>query len=114
VMVQLYRRDGGYEYVDLPPILDRMKGTPHQGGYGTIAHHWGLIEQMPGEREDGSKRVGWWRLTDRGRAFVRGEITVPKKALIYNNKLFGFEGRQITISDALREPFDYRRLMGWE
>lgn len=35
-----------------------MKRTPHQGGYGTFGHHWDLIEPMPGEREDGSSRVG--------------------------------------------------------
>jgi hypothetical protein len=89
-----------------------MKGTPHQGGYGTFAWHWRLMEQQPGYRKDGSNRVGWWRLTDRGRAFVRGEIKVPSKARIYANRCLGFTGDPWTISDALRHPFDFRELMG--
>jgi hypothetical protein len=111
VMVKLYEVNQGREYVDLGPILDTMKGTPRQGGYGTLAHHWELIEAQPGERKDGSKRVGWWRLTDDGRAFVRSEITVLKKAQLYDNHLFGFVGKEITISDCLRTPFDFRDLM---
>lgn len=110
VMIEIFRRNEGRWFIDLPPVLDTMKGTAHQGGYGTLAHHWGLLEAMPGERDDGSNRVGWWRLSDTGRAFVRGEVTVPKRALIYNNRCIGFRGEPITISDALREPFNYRDL----
>jgi hypothetical protein len=113
VMVELFKRNEGRDYIDVPEVLDTMKGTAHQGGYGTLSWHWGLIEPMPGQREDGSNRVGWWRLTDRGRAFVRGEVTVPRKARIYANRLLSFEGEQWTISDALRHPFDFRELMGW-
>jgi len=113
VLIRLFRLNEGRDFVKLGPILDTMKGTAAQGGYGTLAHHWGLMEAMPGKREDGSNRVGWWRLTDLGRAFVRGEATVPKRARIFANRLLGYVGPPWTISDALREPFDFNDLMNY-
>ena len=111
VLIELHRRDQGGAYLFLPTILDTMTGTPHQGGYGTLGHHWGLLEPQPGEREDGSWRVGWWRLTDRGRAFVLGRRTVPKYARIYDGRCLGLDGPDWTIVQALGKRFDYRELM---
>lgn len=112
VLIALYRRDrGDGEYLFLPPILETLGGTPSLGGYGTLGHFWGLLETMPGEREDGSNRVGWWRLTELGRSFVRGAVTVPKYARIYNGTCLGLTGEAVTIEDALGERFDYRELM---
>lgn len=110
VMVELYRRDEGYEFQFLPDILDQMTGTAHQGGYGTLGHYWGLMEQQPGERDDGSNRVGWWRLTPKGRSFIYG-YPVPRYARIYAGTLIGLEGPDWTIQQALGEPFNYRDLM---
>lgn len=111
VMIALFRQGEGRNYIFLPAVLDTMKGTPHQGGYGTLGQFWGLMEQMPGEREDGSNRVGWWRLTDLGRRFVRLEARVPKYARIYNGRCLGHAGEQVTIRDALGSKFDYAELM---
>jgi hypothetical protein len=111
VMIELYRRQRGDEYVFLPRVLDGMTGTPHQGGYGTLAHFWGLLEQQPGERADGSNRVGWWRLTEKGRRFVRGEVTVPKHAHVFNGRCLGYSGPEWSIRQALGTKFDYAELM---
>jgi hypothetical protein len=112
VLIAVYRENGHGEYVFLPDLLDRMTGTAHQGGYGTLSHHWGLLEQMPGARPDGSKRVGWWRLTDLGKRFVLREVRVPQYANIYADRCLGFHGNRITIEDALGTKFNYRELMG--
>jgi len=118
LLIALYRYDDaeGREFVYLPPLLDRfgatiLKGTPHQGGYGTLSHHWGLIEAQPGEREDGSNRVGYWRVTDLGREFALERATVPKYARLYGNRLLGLHGEPISIQDALGNKFNYRELM---
>lgn len=113
VLIAMYRTPAGQtgEYVDIPALLDRMTGTAHQGGYGTFSHHWDLIAPQPGQREDGSTRVGFWRLTNAGVAFVRGHHTVPKYAHIYNNRRLKFSGKHITIRDALGKKFDYTELM---
>jgi len=111
VLIEMWKRDEGRDYLYVPAILDKMTGTPAMGGYGVISHFWELIEAQPGRREDGSDRVGWWRLTDRGRVFVRGLIPVHKYALIYNGKCLGLNGEMITIVQALGNKFDYRSLM---
>lgn len=111
VMIQMYRTNKGIDYVYLPPILDTMKRTPQQGGYGTFGHHWGLMEQQPGVRGDGSNRVGWWRLTDLGREFVRGTVSVPRKAYILNNQCLDYDGPPWMIWDALGTKFNYSELM---
>lgn len=102
--------DPGAQWVNIPR-LEKSKG-----GDEAKARFWGLIEPQPGERPDGSTRTGWWRLTDRGRAFLRGELTVPKRAKIYGGKFYGFvEGDPLVgIADIMDDQFDYDRLMRGE
>jgi hypothetical protein len=111
VMIELYRLGAWDEYVYLLNVLDEMTGIAHQGGYVTMAHWWRLMEQQPGEREDGSDHVGWWRLTPLGVQFVRGEATVPKYARLYDGRRMGLSGEPVTISDCLGHRFDYGELM---
>lgn len=69
-----------------------------------------------GSREDGSARVGDYRVTEMGRAFVRGEIAVPKHLYIYNNAVLEVEDaapvKQIKIREAFGKRFNYDELMG--
>jgi len=114
VMIALYHAGGDREFVFLPDVLETVGArTAHQGGYGTLGQFWGLMERQAGEREDGSNRVGWWRLTALGRDFVLGRATVPKYARLYNGRCLGVSGEPITINAALGAKFDYRELMGW-
>ena len=75
--------------------------------------YWGLVEKLEGERDDGSRRVGFWRLTPSGLAFVRRQLAVPKHARVYDNKCLGLTGDPVTIVDCLGKRFDYAELMGW-
>lgn len=78
--------------------------------------HWGLIEPKPGLRKDKSKRNGFYRMTELGRHFVRGEVKVPQYLSIQNNKLCQAGGEQvpmIDIHEAFGVKFDYARLMGY-
>lgn len=72
--------------------------------------YWGLIEEGDERREDGG-RAGWWRMTEKGRAFVRGLITIPKYARVYDSRLISLEGPEVSIRDALTDKFDYDELM---
>lgn len=72
---------------------------------------WGLIEEMPERREDGG-RAGWWRITQRGQAFVQNAINVEKYAHIYDGRVLGLDGSEVvSIKDALGTKFDYYELM---
>lgn len=76
---------------------------------------WGLIEAQPHKSgEDGKKSCGWWRITDVGLQFIKGESSQPRWAAIYNNTLLEKLGESITIRDALGQAFDYGVLMGWK
>ena len=74
--------------------------------------YWGLVEEQDGEREDGSKHVGWWRITEKGEAYVKGELAVPKYARIYNGRCLGLVVDETAdIRDALGKHFSYSDLM---
>jgi len=114
VMIALFQYKGweGREYVHLPTeLLDHMTGTAAHGGSGTEGRHWGLMEQAPGLRPDGSNRMGYWRLTALGRDFVNGNACVPKYAVIYGGECLRLEGREWWIFDALGRHFNYQDLM---
>jgi hypothetical protein len=72
---------------------------------------WGLLEAKEGEREDGSTRLGFYRITDKGRQFVNGQISVQERVKLFNQKFYGFDGDEITIKQALGSKFDYNELM---
>ena len=107
LMIAMYRTDP-FEYMYVPALYRKIE----VGGGDTVkCAHWKLIEQQPGERPDGSKRNGYWRLTKSGRQFVQGRLWVRQKALIYNNTCFGFKGKLWHITDALGHKFNYWELM---
>lgn len=80
--------------------------------------HWGIIEQREGDRDDGSPRNGYWRLTSLGRAFARGEASVPKYVYMYNDAVYPAEAvgadpdqGEVTIRDALGKRFNYAEVV---
>jgi hypothetical protein len=75
------------------------------------ARYWGLLEEDQATREDGSKRTGWWRFTDKGVAWVKNETAVPKYAHLYDGRCLRLSGDNVTIRDALGSKFNYNELM---
>lgn len=72
---------------------------------------WGLVEEERTRRPDGG-RAGFWRVTEKGEAFIKGNYPVPKYALIYNGTLLSMDAAEVvTIKDALGGKFDYSELM---
>ncbi len=94
------------------PIEEFMRVMGHQrSGDFSYLVHWGLLEKMTGKRPDGSSKNGFYKITDKGVRFVKGEITVPQTLIIYNGKCEGFEGMQVDIKYGLGKRFDYAELM---
>jgi len=78
---------------------------------GAQLQWWGLIE--PGQaRADGGKG-GEWRITDSGRDFVLGQLSVARHAKVFDGSLLGLDasGGYITIEEALSAEFNYSELM---
>lgn len=79
-----------------------------------LLRHWGLLLPRGDERDDGGKHSGYYRITDRGRAFVRGEVDVEKYIYLYDQKLLPQplgDRERTTIQEALGDKFNFRELM---
>jgi hypothetical protein len=100
-LVRLYRAGGTDTFVESKTVK-----VPGQGGDATRLRHWRLVEHEKERRPDGG-RSGFWRVTERGERFVRGEIAVPKYAYTYDGRCLLLNGDPGTISDVLGESFDY-------
>lgn len=107
VLVSAYGRHGDDWYHNSTLIREARLKVGHDS---TGARYWGLIEEESVRRVDGG-RSGWWRLTELGQQFARGEVTVPKYALLYDNEVLRLEGEAISVAESLGEKFDYEVLM---
>lgn len=83
------------------------------GAEGDFAklRYWGLIEESVETRPDGG-RAGWWRVTELGAEFVRGERRVRRHAVVYDARRLRLEGPMVDVTTALGKRFHYNELMG--
>lgn len=84
-------------------------GVKIKGSHGKLKY-WGMLEQR--QNTDPKKHnSGYWSITQRGIDFVHGKLLVTRKALLFNEKCYGFVGNKISIQDALGKNFDYQEMM---
>ena len=103
-LIAMYRT-GALDWVNVPDL-----GLP--GGHLLKLRFWGIIEKPPElRRNDGSTRVGIWRVTQQGEDWIRHRVTVLSHARIFDNRCLGLVGDPITIRDALGTKFHYDELM---
>lgn len=95
-------------------ILKESKANSSIRGDFPKLRFWGLIEPKSGEKNDGNKNNGLYKVTEKGEQFVQKLITVPATATIYNNTCIGFSEKQINIEEALKNKFNYNKLMTGE
>lgn len=102
-------------WLQVPEYLSEVStlGAPVRGGDWAKLRYWSLIEPKDGVvRDDGSLRVGIYRLTELGRLFALNLTTVARHAYIYNGALLKLDqSKQISIGEALGAGFDYDELM---
>lgn len=89
------------------------EGPPQRGGDFAKLTYWKLIVQRPLDAADHllKRTSGFWKPTDRGRAFVYGRINVPSHALVFDDRVLGFTDETVSIQEALGKRFDYNTLM---
>jgi len=93
-------------------VADKPRRAAAVRGDWAKLKFWGLIEEKPEVRDDGSPRVGYWRMTLLGRQFVARQVKVPSHVYIYNGTpLQRVVEQQISIDDALGTEFSYEELM---
>ncbi len=74
--------------------------------------HWGLLHTRT-NNDDSKRDAGAWGVTDFGRKWIAGEVTIRKHALVFDNKCHGHKGEAIRYDDVF-SPFHYRDLMDQE
>ena len=100
-LVDLYKNGGSQGFVHWADVSTS----------GNLANfrHWGIIEE---ETNSESKRTGFWRITSKGKEFLKGEISVPMYSLSYDTDFIGLDDSEmISIEEALGEPFNLVELM---
>jgi len=102
------------EWLHVPSYLSRIiSGATVRGGDWSKLRYWGLIEDQKAIRDDGSDRVGNYRITAAGKTFVGGLCRVPKHVFLYNGGVVKRRDTEtISIDEALGEKFSYVELMG--
>ncbi len=112
LIYKFFQRNPRDEWVHVEDYLkDQDIPSSIRADYSKL-RYWELLKHNNEKREDGSKRSGFWKMTPKGRQFIRGEISVPKYALVFNNHFLGLEGDLINIHDTVKNKFDYGKLMG--
>jgi hypothetical protein len=105
-------RSPNEEWVNMPEDAPRWGLRGYQ--FPTL-EKWGLLERNYLTKkemdENDIKNSGFWRPTERGRAFAKGLITVPKIAFLYNNTLVRYSDEQVSIEDCLGKKFSYLATM---
>lgn len=87
------------------PFKVKDLGKGYGGGEFAKLTFWDLVVRPV-------KKDGHWMVTPRGEKFLKGKLSIPKYAHIYNGNLLTFAGKQVTISDILDKPelFDRKEI----
>lgn len=100
----------GNEFQNFITILDRLKLTSTQRADWQKLVYFKLITAETSER--GHPRSGYYKLTELGIKFVNHQSVVPEFVKVYNSKTYGYSEKQINISQAINNKFNYLELMG--
>jgi len=130
VVLRLHRWDAAHpgEWAFLPRL--GITGSAGYRGDYAWGRHWGLMVRHPDPREDGYKHSGWWKITDLGNAWAASAAKPEPERLKLKRYVRTFRENAIgppyeltergkimpdvSITDALGEPFDYDRFMAGE
>ena len=73
--------------------------------------HWELVEKKPKDLKEDKRASGLWRLTPKGRDFLRKKIALPKYAFVFNSRLVKYSKQEIDVVQALGKKFSYEEVM---
>ncbi len=106
-LLNAFRRHGIGEWFH----FQSLPGKIQNGGDTGKLRFWGLVDEQTEILRDDGGRCGYWQITTKGRAWLLGQISVPKYARIYDGKLLELTGRDWTIRDAMGKDFRLDEIM---
>ncbi len=114
VLALMYRWDmrSPGEFLKVEDFLKSVRGLPAsvRGDFPKL-RFWGFIERYEGEREDGSARTGYYRITAIGKDFLAGKTKAPKHFAVYKDTPLYSDEEMVSISDVFKKKFDFGELM---
>ena len=84
-------------------------GVTMKGVHGKLKH-WGLLEQKE-NTDDAKNKNGLWRITELGRDFVEGKVSMNRAVFLYLDRVRDYDDTPVTIFEALGTKFNYAELM---
>lgn len=84
-------------------------GPGLSGDYAKL-RFWGLVEPKD-TRTRTENSSGFWRITEKGRAFVRTGVAIPKYAFVFDNVCRNVDGPLVTFFECAGKKFDYDQIM---
>ena len=113
-LIELFRLTQGdtTKYMHIRELQEKSKIFMHNmnGGNFATMKYWNVIDSQPND-DDKKRTSGLWRITNLGRNFVMGNIKISSHIYTYNMTLKRIDPNEITISESLKRPFNYRELM---
>lgn len=104
LLIALYKEGGTDHFVETKKVKGKGQGDASRLRYFELA------EQESTRRPDGGKS-GFWRVTERGKAFLEGKPTIYKYVWVFNGERLRFEGPPVTIEECLGKPFHFDAMM---
>lgn len=87
-------------------------GSAVKGSDYTKLCWWGLLEEMPEDlRKKEKKKPGFYRMTEKGLAFAKGERKLPQEVFLYNDQVRGYSPQDTTIQEVLGSTYNYEDLL---
>lgn len=100
-------------WAHVPTYLSEMTklGSVVKGNDFSKLRFWGLLEEQPHPKKPKAVVPGFYRMTEKGHAFARGEIKVPTSVFLYNDAPRGFSPGDSTIRECLGSEYHYDDLI---
>ncbi len=113
-LVEIYKENkrNDMSFFHVEKHFKKLDGLPAsiRGDFAKL-RYWHLIEPLKGEREDGSKRIGYYRITGGGINFLKYGLKVPSHVFLFDNKLQGKSETLTNFRESLGNKFNYDELM---
>jgi len=100
----------GKQWVHVDKYLNQLGVPNNEHSDFPKLRYWGFLESARIARPDGSKRSGYWRITEAGMRFAAGMSTAHRYAREYNKQCLELWGEKITIREV--KGFHFNELMG--
>jgi len=93
----------GKDWIHIKDIHDHRFHMNHEHAR---LRHWGVIKKHQDLKAT-------WKMTDKGIAFIKGEIRIPEFIVEYRSELLRYEGREVLFRDCLSKDnwFDLDQLL---